>query len=128
MRIGASTLAVATVAASAVLTVAAYAPAAEDTRSSGESLLALVDLAAQRVQIADAVAAAKWGTDSPINDPVREQAVLRSAATKSRNSPLTQQFRSRSLPTRLRPIKPPNTSCPHIGAPTPTGYPAREQI
>lgn len=83
MRIGASTLAVATVAASAVLTVAACAPAAEDTRSSGESLLALVDLAAQRVQIADAVAAAKWGTDSPINDPVREQAVLRSAATKS---------------------------------------------
>jgi chorismate mutase len=46
-------------------------------------LLALADLAAQRVQIADAVAAAKWGTDTPIDDPMREQAVLRDAATKS---------------------------------------------
>jgi chorismate mutase len=83
VRIYASTLAVAAVAAGALLTVAACAPATEEARSGGESFLALVDLSANRVQIADAVAAAKWGTASPINDPVREQAVLRAAATKS---------------------------------------------
>jgi chorismate mutase len=70
------------VAVSALLTVTACGPAAE-TRAGRESLFALADLAAQRVQVADAVAAAKWGTDAPIDDPVREQAVLRSAATKS---------------------------------------------
>jgi chorismate mutase len=49
----------------------------------GEPLLVLTDVAAQRVQLADTVAAAKWGTDAPINDPAREQAVLDAAAVKS---------------------------------------------
>jgi chorismate mutase len=35
------------------------------------------------VQIADLVAAAKYGTTSPIDDPAREQAVLDAAAAKS---------------------------------------------
>lgn len=48
-----------------------------------ESLVGLTDLAAQRIQLADLVAAAKWGTDSPINDPAREQVVLDTAAAKS---------------------------------------------
>jgi chorismate mutase len=72
----------AVVTASTLLTVAASAPVA-DIKPGGESLLALVDFAAQRVQIADAVAAAKWGTDASINDPVREKAVVDSAAIKS---------------------------------------------
>lgn len=76
------TFVMAVVTASTLLTVAASAPAT-DTKAGGESLLALADFAAQRVQIADAVAAAKWGTDTPINDPVREKAVLDSAATRS---------------------------------------------
>jgi len=58
-------------------------PSAADTASQSESLLALVDVAAQRVQLADTVAAAKWGTDAPINDPAREQAVLDTVTTKS---------------------------------------------
>jgi chorismate mutase len=33
-------------------------------------------LAAERIATADLVAAAKWGTDSPIDDPAREQVVL----------------------------------------------------
>ncbi|MGH3841653.1 MAG: chorismate mutase [Pseudonocardiaceae bacterium] len=49
----------------------------------GEALLALTDVAAQRVQLADTVAAAKWGTDAPINDPAREQVVLDAVAAKS---------------------------------------------
>lgn len=64
------------------LTAAACAPAA-DTKPGDEPLLALTDLAAQRVQIADVVAAAKWGTDAPIDDPAREHAVLDSAVTRS---------------------------------------------
>jgi chorismate mutase len=74
------------VLAATTLSTAACAPAAgtkPGTKPGGESLLALTDLAAQRVQIADAVAAAKWGTGTPIDDPARERAVLDSAATKS---------------------------------------------
>ncbi|GAB3721090.1 chorismate mutase [Amycolatopsis oliviviridis] len=43
----------------------------------------LTDLAARRVQIADKVAAAKFGTPSPIDDPVREQQILDSVAAKA---------------------------------------------
>jgi chorismate mutase len=70
------------VSALLVLVACASVPAA-GVRAAHEPLLALVDLAAQRMQVADAVAASKWGTDAPIEDPVREQAVLASAATKS---------------------------------------------
>ncbi|WP_238490135.1 gamma subclass chorismate mutase AroQ [Actinoplanes flavus] len=43
-------------------------------------LNALVDLSAERLLLADRVAAAKFGTDQPIDDPVREQQVLDRAA------------------------------------------------
>ncbi|WP_218129246.1 chorismate mutase [Nonomuraea maritima] len=36
----------------------------------------LTDLVIQRLQVSDEVAASKFGTDSPIEDPVREQQVL----------------------------------------------------
>ncbi|MFB6844057.1 chorismate mutase [Streptomyces sp. NPDC056373] len=39
-------------------------------------LHSVVELAAERLATADLVAAAKWGTDSPIDDPAREQQVL----------------------------------------------------
>ncbi|MEU5161335.1 gamma subclass chorismate mutase AroQ [Streptomyces sp. NPDC020875] len=39
-------------------------------------LLTLTRLSAERLATADRVAAAKWGTDSPIDDPAREQIVL----------------------------------------------------
>jgi chorismate mutase len=47
------------------------------------SLWSLTDLAAQRVQLADKVAAAKYGTPSPIDDPVRDQQILDDVAAKS---------------------------------------------
>ncbi|MFD6071706.1 chorismate mutase [Amycolatopsis lurida] len=56
-------------------------PAPPASASSG--LWQLTDLAAQRVQIADKVAAAKFGTPSPIDDPVREQQILDSVAAKA---------------------------------------------
>lgn len=46
----------------------------------------LVDLSAQRLALADLVAAAKWGTDSPIDDPAREQQVLDSVAEQARQA------------------------------------------
>jgi chorismate mutase len=65
-----------------VLTV----PAAQ-AESSGlpgqESLLQLTDVSAQRVQVADLVAAAKFGTPAPIDDPAREAVVLNNVRTLS---------------------------------------------
>ncbi|MFJ8230606.1 gamma subclass chorismate mutase AroQ [Streptomyces sp. NPDC094448] len=46
--------------------------------SSYSQLLPLTTLSAERLATADLVAAAKWGTDSPIDDPAREQVVLES--------------------------------------------------
>lgn len=51
-------------------TAAAAPPAAE------QAVRALVRLATERVAAADAVAAAEWGTDRPVDDPVREKALL----------------------------------------------------
>jgi chorismate mutase len=51
--------------------------------SAHESLWPLTDLAASRVQIADKVAAAKFGTAQLIADPVREQQILDTLAAKS---------------------------------------------
>jgi chorismate mutase len=56
---------------------------ASGTSSSDKSLWQLTDLAAQRVQIADQVAAAKYGTPSPIDDPVREQQIYDSVAARA---------------------------------------------
>jgi chorismate mutase len=51
--------------------------------ASTSSLWQLTDLAAQRVAIADKVAAAKYGTPSPIDDPVREQQIYDSVAARA---------------------------------------------
>ncbi|MGP4016900.1 chorismate mutase [Saccharopolyspora sp. 5N708] len=64
-------------ASAVVVAFAAPAQAADD------SLDPLLRSAAERVATSDQVAAAKWGTDQPIDDPVREQQVLDSVARKS---------------------------------------------
>jgi len=51
--------------------------------SAGGALDPLVGSAAERVALSDQVAAAKWGTDSPIEDPEREQQVLDGVAVKA---------------------------------------------
>lgn len=60
------------------LLVAGAMPAA--ATSSGDGLTPVVGLAAERILLADKVAAAKFGTATPIEDPVREQQVLDQAA------------------------------------------------
>ncbi|WP_435153935.1 gamma subclass chorismate mutase AroQ [Amycolatopsis sacchari] len=60
--------------------VAGGTPATAATQAS-EGLAPLVGLAAERILLADKVAAAKFGTSSPIDDPARERQVLDQAAS-----------------------------------------------
>ncbi|UOX86157.1 chorismate mutase [Amycolatopsis sp. FBCC-B4732] len=57
--------------------------AALPASASPPGLWRLTDLAAQRVEIADQVAAAKYGTPSPIDDPVREQQIYDSVSARA---------------------------------------------
>ncbi len=47
------------------------------------SLAPLTDLFAERLLVADKVAAAKYGTDKPIDDPVREQQILADVSARA---------------------------------------------
>ncbi|MFE3092827.1 gamma subclass chorismate mutase AroQ [Streptomyces sp. NPDC059248] len=51
-------------------------PGSASPPSSYALILPLTGLSAERLATADLVAAAKWGTGSPIDDPAREQVVL----------------------------------------------------
>ncbi|MGJ5752993.1 chorismate mutase [Streptomyces puniciscabiei] len=67
-------------------TAPARSQASAVARSSAPDPTALhpvVELSAERLATADLVAAAKWGTDSPIDDPAREQQVLDSVAAQA---------------------------------------------
>lgn len=52
--------------------------------AASSPLLPFTRAAADRVLLADKVAAAKYGTPAPIDDPVREKAILEAVAAKSR--------------------------------------------
>jgi chorismate mutase len=71
------------VAVEAAETAIASTPAssAREPARRGDALEPLVDLVAQRLETADIVASAKFGTSSPIEDPAREKVVLDSAAS-----------------------------------------------
>ncbi|WP_329519372.1 chorismate mutase [Spirillospora sp. NBC_01491] len=58
-------------------------PAADASPLRAEPLAPLVGLSADRLALADEVAAAKWGTATPIEDPVRERAVLDDVTARS---------------------------------------------
>ncbi|MDT7801385.1 MAG: chorismate mutase [Actinomycetota bacterium] len=66
-----------------VLLVSAALLAAVPASAAPTSLWRLTDLAAQRVRIADRVAAAKYGTPSPIDDPVRERQIYKTVAARA---------------------------------------------
>ncbi|ONI88858.1 hypothetical protein ALI22I_18010 [Saccharothrix sp. ALI-22-I] len=69
----------------AALFVTAVAPihSATATDHPRASLVPLTELSAERVLLADKVAAAKYGTPAPIDDPAREQVVLDTVLTLS---------------------------------------------
>ncbi|MGW2392967.1 chorismate mutase [Streptomyces lydicamycinicus] len=60
------------------------APASATTHSPYGQLRPLVVLSAERLATGDLVAAAKWGTGGPVDDPAREQEVLRAVAEQAR--------------------------------------------
>ena len=70
-------------AAAAVLAIPGTAAAAPASPWSSP-LHPVASLAAERLATADLVAAAKWGTDSPIDDPAREQVVLDNVAAQAK--------------------------------------------
>ncbi|MEV6864457.1 chorismate mutase [Streptosporangium subroseum] len=83
-----STIAVLVLGASSVAIAAPRAPAVTPPRATDDlrqtsSLVPLTDLAAQRILLSDKVAAAKFGTGRPIDDPAREQQVLDQVTTLS---------------------------------------------
>jgi len=58
-------------------------PGSATAAPASSPLLPVASLAADRLATADLVAAAKWGTDSPIDDPAREQQVLDTVAAQA---------------------------------------------
>jgi chorismate mutase len=66
-----------------VTPVAAGAPAGAAHHAAVGRFGPLIDLAVQRIMLGDKVAAAKFGTTQPIDDPVREQQVLDTVARMS---------------------------------------------
>ncbi|MEU6257510.1 chorismate mutase [Streptomyces sp. NPDC047043] len=70
-------------AAVAVLAIPGTAAAAPASGTPASPLRPVASLAAERLATADLVAAAKWGTDSPIDDPAREQQVLDNVAAQA---------------------------------------------
>ncbi|WP_338898213.1 chorismate mutase [Streptomyces sp. TG1A-60] len=67
----------------AVPAVAHSSPAPPRTVAGAGSLTALTDLFAERLLVADKVAAAKYGTATPIDDPVREKTILDDVAARA---------------------------------------------
>ncbi len=67
----------------AVAAVGIGTPAQAEQRVALGPLGPLADLAVQRILLADKVAAAKFGTTQPIDDPVREKQVLDDVAARS---------------------------------------------
>ncbi|GAA2223202.1 chorismate mutase [Streptomyces amakusaensis] len=77
----------------AVALLAAAAPTASASAGSGQpapgpyaQLHPIASLSADRLATADLVAAAKWGTGSPIDDPAREQIVLDTVREQARDA------------------------------------------
>ena len=84
--LAAGALAAALLAGAAGPAVAAPTDAASRTSGTYERLRPLADLSARRLATADLVAAAKYGTGSPIDDPAREKVVLDAVAQQAREA------------------------------------------
>jgi chorismate mutase len=83
-----STVAALVLGGSSVAAASSSAPAVTPARAAAGirqtgSLVPLTDLAVQRILLSDKVAAAKFGTGQPIDDPAREQQVLDQVTTLS---------------------------------------------
>ncbi|MEB8342991.1 chorismate mutase, partial [Streptomyces endophyticus] len=59
------------------------AAASQTAHADPHALAAITSLATERLALADKVAAAKYGTDAPIDDPARERQILDDVAERS---------------------------------------------
>jgi chorismate mutase len=85
MRLPALLTSAVLVACAAALPFEARASANQHEAAGAEAgaMVPLVEVMARRAGIADTVAAAKWGTPQPIDDPTREKTVLDNAAAQA---------------------------------------------
>ncbi|MFJ8824084.1 chorismate mutase [Streptomyces sp. NPDC102467] len=67
----------------AALPAPAATPTPSVTHAEPRPLAAVTSLAARRIALADKVAAAKYGTPAPIDDPARERQILDDVAARS---------------------------------------------
>ncbi|WP_223205900.1 chorismate mutase [Streptomyces xanthii] len=70
-------------ASAATASSAAAAPVPRTARAAPHALTEVASLAADRLALADKVAAAKYGTPAPIDDPARERQVLDDVARRA---------------------------------------------
>ncbi|MCZ4509750.1 chorismate mutase [Streptomyces sp. ActVer] len=81
-----TTAVIAATAVTGTMPAAAHAqavPESTTTAASASGLGALTELFVERLLLADKVAAAKYGTESPIDDPVRERQILDDVAARA---------------------------------------------
>jgi chorismate mutase len=83
--------------AAAVMTMLAVAMAAPAHADAPEPLYNLVDAAAQRLQIADAVAANKWLTGGSITDPARVKQVLDAVSSDAQSRSVSTDYVTRAF-------------------------------
>lgn len=76
-------LMLATATVSATTSATAHTSTAPASATAASSLSALTELFAERLLLADKVAAAKYGTESPIDDPARERQILDDVAARA---------------------------------------------
>ncbi|MGA5500982.1 chorismate mutase [Streptomyces umbrinus] len=76
-------LMLATATVSATTSATAHTSTAPASATAASSLGALTELFAERLLLADKVAAAKYGTESPIDDPARERQILDDVAARA---------------------------------------------
>ncbi|MFC8664788.1 chorismate mutase [Streptomyces sp. NPDC057199] len=78
-----TTLVVAAAAVSGTASATARTPAIASTTAPASTLSVLTELFAERLLLADKVAAAKYGTELPIDDPARERQILDDVAARA---------------------------------------------
>ncbi|WP_306318312.1 MULTISPECIES: chorismate mutase [unclassified Streptomyces] len=81
LALGGAALPASASAAQAAPAAASHTP--HTTHANPHALAAITALATQRLALADKVAAAKYGTDAPIDDPARERQILDDVAQRS---------------------------------------------
>ncbi|MFG3527079.1 gamma subclass chorismate mutase AroQ [Streptomyces sp. NPDC047917] len=82
-RSATAALAVALLTGAGVAAPPSMAAALPHETAQGSALRSVAELSARRLATGDLVAAAKWGTGSPVDDPARERQVLDSAADRA---------------------------------------------